>query len=124
MSLLYTVVLIVGAFATAYAARKTVQSYRQSNELRRLQEAYNQLDQQAKLIIRTDFNLHRTQEELDRRLAFLMALQQLGRRLQVSLRPSEVYSKLDADSITHFGFSKGALGMCASVESVDRKSVV
>jgi signal transduction histidine kinase len=124
MSLLHAAIIVVGAFAVAYAAIKTVQSRRQSHGFRQLQDAYNQLDQQAKLIIRTDFDLHRTQEELDRRLAFLMALQQLGRRLQVSLRPLEVYSTLDAASVTHFGFSKGLLGMCASVESVEWHSLI
>lgn len=123
MSIMTAAILLVGAAAGAVLV-KLLQSYRQSQELRRLQEAYNQLDQQAKLIIRTDFDLHRTQEELDRRLAFLMALQRLGRQLQVSLHPAEVYSKLDAESVTNFGFTKGFLGLCGSSESVEWHSVI
>jgi signal transduction histidine kinase len=116
--------MIVALASPAYLAVKMVQFHRQSKELHRLRDAYTQLDQQAKLIIRTDFDLHRTQEELDRRLAFLMALQRLGRQLRVSLRPSEVYSKLDAASVTNFGFSKGLLGMCASLETVEWHSLI
>ncbi|MBI4003687.1 MAG: GHKL domain-containing protein [Candidatus Omnitrophica bacterium] len=123
MPIMTAAILVVGAAAGAVLV-KLLQSGRQSQELRRLQEAYNQLDQQAKLIIRTDFDLHRIQEELDRRLAFLMALQRLGRQLQVSLHPAEVYSKLDAESVTNFGFTKGLLGLCGSSESVAWHSVI
>ncbi|MDP3702943.1 MAG: ATP-binding protein [Candidatus Omnitrophota bacterium] len=116
--------IIVVVLAPAFLIMKMVQSNRRSAELRQLQDAYQQLDQQAKLIIRTDFDLHRTQEELDRRLAFLMALQRFGRQLQVSLHPTEVYSKLDAESVTQFGFTKGLLGSCASAESLQWHSLI
>jgi signal transduction histidine kinase len=123
MDLVTAATLVVGAAAGALLI-KALQSGRQSQELRRLQEAYHQLDQQAKLIIRTDFDLHRIQEELDRRLAFLMALQRLGRQLKVSLHPAEVYSKLDAESVTKFGFTKGLLGSCSSSEHVEWHSII
>jgi signal transduction histidine kinase len=110
--------------AIVYLVIKMEVDRRQLGELHRLKAAYGQLDQQAKLIIRTDLELHRTQEELDRRLASLMSLHRLGRQLQVSLRPEEVFGKLDASIVTSFGFSKGLLGMCASLTSLDWRSVV
>ena len=116
--------IAVVVLAPAFLIVKMVQSNRRSAELLRLQEAYRQLDQQAKLIIRTDFDLHRTQEELDRRLAFLMALQRFGRQLQVSVQPAQVYGMLDAESVTQFGFTKGLLGLCASVESLEWHSLI
>ena len=116
--------IAVVVLAPAFLIVKMVQSNRRSAELLRLQEAYRQLDQQAKLIIRTDFDLHRTQEELDRRLAFLMALQRFGRQLQVSVQPAQVYGTLDAESVTQFGFTKGLLGLCASVESLEWHSLI
>ena len=64
-----------------YLAIKSEFSRRQIRDLLRLRDAYDQLDQQAKLIIRTDLELHRTQEELDHRLASLMSLHQLGQQL-------------------------------------------
>lgn len=124
MSLTDIALLAAGLLPAALLAVKMLQYHRQSTELTLLQEAYHQLDQQAKLIIRTDFDLHRTQEELDRRLAFLMALQRLGRQLQVSLHPAEVYSTLDAQSVTHFGFTKGLLGLCESVDRVEWHSLI
>lgn len=108
----------------AYLAVKIESSRRQAGELRRLQAAYGQLDQQTKLIIRIDLELHRTQEELDRRLASLMSLHHLGRQLQVSLRPEEVLSKLDAAIVTNFGFTTGLLGMCPSFQAIEWRSLV
>ncbi|MBI4343817.1 MAG: HAMP domain-containing histidine kinase [Candidatus Omnitrophica bacterium] len=117
-----TALLVVGTFS--YLFTKAEAARRQVEELTRLRTAYEQLDQQAKLIIRTDLELHRAQEELDRRLASLMALHALGRQLQVSLRPEEVYSKLDGALVANFGFSKALLGMCQDFEHLEWASCV
>jgi len=111
--------LIVMLGTLGYLALKMEQAHRQLADVHRLRDAYDQLDRQAKLIIRTDLELHRTQEELDRRAASLMSLHQLGRQLQVSLRPEEVYGKLHPSIVTNFGFSKGLLGMCTSLDTVE-----
>jgi signal transduction histidine kinase len=124
MALVLTASLVFLAVKAHLAKRQTEAVRRQLSDLNRLRVAYDQLDQQAKLIIRTDFELHQTQEELDRRLASLMSLHQLGRQLQVSLRPDEVFSKLDATIISNFGFSKGLLGLCPSLETVQWHSLV
>jgi signal transduction histidine kinase len=108
----------------AYLAVKAEVYRRGMGELQRLRAAYDQLDQQAKLIIRTDLELHRTQEELDRRLASLMSLYQFGRQLQVNLRPEEVYSRVDVSVVTNFGFSNGLLGMCRSFTELEWRSMV
>jgi signal transduction histidine kinase len=110
--------------ALIYLAVKLEFGGRRSVELEQLRNAYAQLDQQAKLVIRTDLELHRAQEESDRRLASLMSLYQLGQKLQVSLRPDEVFHKLDAPIVTNFGFSKGLLGMCPSFETLEWRSAV
>lgn len=102
-----------------YLAAKAEHYRRQLTSLHRLQNAYDQLDRQAKLIIRTDIELHRTQEELDRRLSSLLSLHQLGRQLRVSLRPEEIFSKLDAATVTNFGFSKSLLGLCPSLNDLE-----
>ncbi|MBI3320213.1 MAG: HAMP domain-containing histidine kinase, partial [Candidatus Omnitrophica bacterium] len=84
----------------------------QIEELTHLRAAYDQLDHQAKLIIRTDLELHHTQEELDRKLASLFALHELSQQLRVSLHPDEIYGQITAQLITSFGFSKGLVGVC------------
>src|SRR3989338_2536108 len=78
----------------AFLALQAARGRQQLTELGRLRNAHEQLDQQAKLIIRTDLELHQAQEELDRRLASLMALHQLGQQLQVGPRPRGGYPKL------------------------------
>ena len=121
-SVFWMIGILIGSLV--YLALKAESSRRQLDDLHRLRAAYDQLDQQAKLIIRTDLELHRAQEELDRRLASLMSLHQLGRQLQVSLRPDEVFGKLDATVVTNFGFSKGLLGMCASMNTLEWCSLI
>ncbi len=75
-----TTIMAVGTLlaSLAYLVLKAEGGGRQAGELAQLRSAYDQLDQQAKLIIRTDLELHRAQEELDRRLASLMSLHRLG----------------------------------------------
>lgn len=116
------ILVLLGSFV--YLALKAEFSRKKLTELYRLRAAYDQLDQQTKLVIRTDLELHHTQEELDHRLASLMSLHQLGRQLQVSLHPEEVFSKLESTVVTNFGFSKGLLGMTASFETLEWRSLV
>ena len=105
--------------------RQQVERSRQElAEMARLRDAYDQLDRQAKLIIRTDLELHRAQEELDQRLTSLVSLHQLGRSLQVTLRPDEVFGRLDANVVTNCGFSTGLLGMCLSLTTVEWRSLI
>ncbi len=97
--------------SACYWLLKTESQRRQLEELRRARQTYDQLDQQTKLILRTDLELHRTQEELDRKLASLFAIHELGQQLRISLRPEEIYAKLNAQLVTSFGFSRGVVGM-------------
>ncbi|MBI5872848.1 MAG: hypothetical protein HZB36_01730 [Candidatus Omnitrophica bacterium] len=55
-----------------------------SGELAKLKRAFDELDLQAKLIVQTDLELHRAQEELDKKMAGLVTLQKLT-RLNTSL---------------------------------------
>ena len=118
-TLMATIGVIVIVGTVGYLAQQVEDTREPLKELSRLQSAYDQLDQQAKLIIRTDMELHRTQEALDRRLASLMSLHQLGQQLQVNLRPEEVFRKLDAALLANFGFSQGLMGVAASFETLE-----
>jgi len=109
---------------TIYWLTQVKDHAQQTEELTRLRAAYDQLDQQAKLIIRTDFELHRTQEALDRKLASLIALHELGQQLRISMRPDDVYKKLNAQLVASFGFSKGLVGMCPTPESLTWQAVI
>ena len=111
------IVMLVLFTSVAYLYIKADSQIRQHQELSQLRQAYEQLDQQAKLIIRTDLELHRTQEELDRKLASLFALQELGQQLRVSLQPDEIYAKLTPQLVSSLGFSKGLIGICGSAST-------
>lgn len=110
------VLIALGTFG--WLAWHTIVSGRDTEELQRLRAGYEQLDQQAKLIIRTDLELHRTQEELDRKLASLFSLHELGQQLRVSLRPEEIYSQLTSQFLASFGFSKGLVGFCPAPDQL------
>ena len=120
-SLLLTVSLMGGL---VYLAFQTEASRMELTDLKRLRAAYQELDQQAKLIVRTDLELHRTQEEMDHRLASLVSLHQLGRKIQVSLHPGEIFDQLDPMTVRNFGFSKALLGLCPSGERIEWRSVI
>ena len=119
---LLAMVALLGSLC--YLALKADARARDVEELHRLRAAYEQLDQQAKLIIRTDLELHRTQEELDRKLASLFALHDLGQQLRISLHPDEIYEQLNAQLITSFGFSKGVVGLCGSPEQLTWRALI
>ena len=92
--------------------------------LRPLQAAYDQLDQQAKLIIRSDLELHRIQEELDRKLGAVMALHELGQQLRVSVHPDEIYGTLTPQLVTTMGFSKGLLGVSSAADQLRWQAMI
>ncbi|MBI3087683.1 MAG: hypothetical protein HYY91_02170 [Candidatus Omnitrophica bacterium] len=107
-----------------YLALKFDYQQQRVQELNHLRAGYEQLDQQAKLIVRTDLELHRTQEELDHKLASLFALHELGRQLRVNLQPEEIYGQLNAQLISGFGFSRALVGVCRAPEELRWQSLV
>ncbi|MFA5039490.1 MAG: ATP-binding protein [Candidatus Omnitrophota bacterium] len=77
----------------------------------RLKRAFDELDGQAKLIVQTDVELHKTQEELDKKVAGLVTLQKLTRLLATTLDEEELFKKLDEKHVTELGFDR-ALAFC------------
>ncbi len=84
-----------------------------SEELRELKAAYdkimgsfNELDEQAKLIVKTDLELNKAQEELDRRLKGLNTLQNLARNMRTSLDENEAFQRINPQLIAELGFSR------------------
>jgi signal transduction histidine kinase/Sec-independent protein translocase protein TatA len=75
-------------------------------ELGKLKRAFNELDNQAKLIVQTDLELHRTQEELDKKVSGLVTLQELTRSISTTLDEDEIFRKIEEKHITTLGFDK------------------
>jgi signal transduction histidine kinase len=84
-----------------------------SEELKELRNAYdkimlsfNELDEQAKLIVKTDLELNKAQEELDRRLNGLNILQKLARNMRTSLDENEAFQRINPQTMNELGFSR------------------
>ncbi len=70
---------------------------------------FNDLDEQAKLIVRTDLELNKAQEELDKRLNGLDALQKTSRLISTTLDENEIFKRLDQSLIVDLGFEKNLI---------------
>ncbi|MFP4473192.1 MAG: sensor histidine kinase [Candidatus Omnitrophota bacterium] len=99
--LLLSCVLLLGALLwQRHTLNTTTASYHQ------LLQSFEELDEQAKLIVRTDMELNRTQEELDKRLNGLDALQKISRLISTSLDKTEILHLLKKSPLTDLGFEK------------------
>lgn len=75
-------------------------------QLRKLSTAYDELDEQAKIIVRTDLELTRTQEELDKKIDGLYALHELGKTLSTTFNMEELFNLITEPLIFKLGFEK------------------
>ncbi|MEW5894473.1 MAG: GAF domain-containing sensor histidine kinase [Candidatus Omnitrophota bacterium] len=106
-----TFILIGGAVTAAGAVIAIILNYRrQINDLResfmKLSQSFEELDDQAKLIVKTDLELNKTQEELDRRVRSLDSLQKLSRGINTTLDEHEIFNRLSYDLLNELGFER------------------
>ncbi|MFH0762548.1 MAG: ATP-binding protein [Candidatus Omnitrophota bacterium] len=72
-----------------------------------LKKSLDEMDEQAKLIVRTDMELNRTQDELDKKMAGLYTLQILSRKISTTLEESQIFKVLkEMMSFEELGFEK------------------
>lgn len=77
--------------------------------LHRLKSSFEELDEQAKLIVRTDLELNRAQDELDKRLHSLDALQKTSSMISTTLNENEIFQKLDNTLLKELGFEQSLI---------------
>ena len=75
-------------------------------ELEKLLRSFNDLDDQARLIVRTDIELNKIREEMDKRLNGLNALQRTSRQISQALNEGEVFRKLPPTLFEDLGFAR------------------
>lgn len=75
----------------------------------KLKLSFDNLDEQAKLILKTDLALNRAQSELDKRLTSLDALQRTSRLISTTLDQEEIFRRLDKSLMFELGFEKTLL---------------
>jgi signal transduction histidine kinase len=71
-----------------------------------LKKSLNEMDEQAKLILRTDMELNKAQEELDKKVTSLYALQRMSRAVSSTLEENKIFKILETTGIEDFGFEK------------------
>jgi len=98
----FTLVIVLSIIALA----KTRATKKLTQELQMLKSTYNDLDKQAKLIIKTDLDLHKAQGELDKKITSLYTLQKISRVLSTTLDEEEIFNKVSEQYMTELGFDK------------------
>ena len=76
------------------------------DEHARLMRSFNDLDEQAKLIVRTDLELNKTREEMDKRLNGLNAVQRTSRQMSQALNENEIFQRISHVLFEDLGFSR------------------
>jgi signal transduction histidine kinase len=71
-----------------------------------LRQSLEEMDEQAKLIVRTDMELNKTQEELDKKVAGLYALQRFSRAVSTTLEENQIFSRIETGFLEDLGFEK------------------
>ncbi len=99
---------IIGVLAFFLIA-KAEQVEQLQNTFRRLKKSFDDLDEQARLIVKTDLELNKTQEELDKRLNGLEALQKTSRLISTTLDEKEIFQRINQPLITDLGFEKNII---------------
>ena len=74
----------------------------------RLKKSVDEMDEQAKLIVRTDMELNKTQEELDKKISGLYALQRISRAISTTLEENQIFKKIGASYLEELEFEKAA----------------
>lgn len=101
-------VFIIAALAIALVLK--INQVRQAQvEIARLKKSVDEMDEQAKLIMRTDMALNKTQEELDKKIAGLYALQKLSRTITTTLEESQIFKRIKPDYLEELGFEKACV---------------
>lgn len=111
----FTPILTIGCLGLAVLAGLLLYFYiEKTEEWRKLKAdfdkimlAFHELDEQAKLIVKTDLELNKAQEELDRRLSGLNTLQKLTRKIAMTLDENEIFRRIDKELVTELGFTRG-----------------
>ena len=106
MGIATTASIILLCFALLMKTRRV----RQLNlSILNLRESLEEMDEQAKLIVRTDLELNKTHEELDKRINCLFALQRISYDLSRTLDQKDIFLRLSPEHLQEIGFSKAII---------------
>ncbi|MBI4227883.1 MAG: GAF domain-containing protein [Candidatus Omnitrophica bacterium] len=103
------IVLLIALARSAAEPRQRLLN--QQAEIERLGQLCEELDQNTRLIVQTDLELTRTQEELDKKIGGLYTLHELSQRL-IAIQSIPTLLTLITDAlVTKLGFEKALIGL-------------
>jgi signal transduction histidine kinase len=103
------VLILINALLFIFLLDRNRRFYILRSALDKLLRSFNELDEQAKLIVRTDLELNKAQEELDKRLSGLDALQKISRLVSTTLDENEIFNRLNLPLLNELRFEKTLL---------------
>jgi len=106
MSIAGPAALIILILLILFIAYKMDKLKQMQATVSKLKKSLDEMDEQAKLIVRTDMELNKTQDELDRKINSLYALQRLSRAISTTLEENQLFKMIDATYLTELGFEK------------------
>ncbi|MFA4988105.1 MAG: ATP-binding protein [Candidatus Omnitrophota bacterium] len=102
---LFAIFLVTFGLAV-FSLSKMQQIKNKEAKISELKRSLEEMDEQAKLIMRTDMELNKTQEELDKKIAGLDTLQRLSRDISTTLEEKQIFKKIRNDHLEELGFEK------------------
>lgn len=106
----YTMLLLtstgIALVAYFFERRRRLDSEAKNN---RLQDIIKQLDEQAKIIIKTDLALNKVQGELDKKITGLYTLHELGKKVSSTLNIDDLFLLINKPLVQKLGFSKAII---------------
>ncbi len=99
-----TVTAIFALIVTVFSKMEKIKQLQ--NYIDSLKKSLDEMDEQAKLIVRTDMELNKTQEELDKKITGLYALQRLSRTISTTLEEKQIFKMVQPAHLEDLGFEK------------------
>lgn len=101
--------LVIFGLCILFMSGKNKQISQYEFALAKLKRSFNELDEQAKLIVKTDIELNKSQEISDKRLNGLEALQKISRLISTTLDENEIFHRLDQAFLTDLDFERALI---------------
>jgi signal transduction histidine kinase len=102
VTLIASLITIIALAMLASAKMKTITSLQKAVD--DLKRSLDEMDEQAKLIVRTDVELNKAQEELDKKIGGLYALQRLTRAISTTLQENLIFKMIEPAHLEDLGF--------------------
>jgi signal transduction histidine kinase len=106
LSFIFIVFCLIIASLGVFLLSKVQKLKEKEKQVEALKASLEEMDEQAKLIMRTDMELNKTQEELDKKISGLDILQKLSRDISTTLEEKQIFKKISNEYLEDLGFER------------------